>query len=655
MSELFSKESIEETISKVNFILSLKEEEKTDDFLLKYKIKIIFQEKENIDIIQFPKMPNDQKRLLIIFVELIDLIFHQTKEKREEIYNTNIEDIKEEKIKKIFTDLEIFQKMDIPITKKKIENLYKIMFDSMKKNNYTVIENIESIFLNMAFFACLNSLLKFEIYSIIIRIFLGPYGVKINFKETSINIDDDISLDLILDLFNQKELNDKLVFQSLLILKYQFLRDKIIKCNFPQILEAIKNTTVKFKNSNSGESVFVEKISMMFTEEITNLTSKNKKKRKKKKNKASQKIKSKNFVQNKIELEKEEKITEQDVNYIYNKAIQEKNQQIKEVKKIDKKLSEENNDIFSVKIDEEISSQNKADSSEAKKESDCEIILRDLNINIGDSFKNYINRSINIILNMEDKRKLSDELIQLKNVAFNFVEDINKNTKKMYETIESMNKKINDLISDKNKMQNKIDEMQNKIDEMQNEHDEMKNEFDEMQNEFDEMQNEFDKMQNNYQEIRETLGDIQCRYLSKNFLKCFKRYLTREDFNKISNDEISKGKVISNRVGMIFADKCNKRKLKIVQNLIEKSFNLLKRGNDMAHSLIIDNYNDEIHEYKVKNNLDTVDYPAIFCFLIELGITEEYFEDSFCFLKKFFDNDLNLKILNNNYLATYLK
>ena len=314
MSELFSKESIEETISKVNFILSLKEEEKTDDFLLKYKIKIIFQEKENIDIIQFPKMPNDQKRLLIKFVELIDLIFHQTKEKREEIYNTNIEDIKEEKIKKIFTDLEIFKKMDIPITKKKIENLYKIMFDSMKKNNYTVIENIESIFLNMAFFACLNSLLKFEIYSIIIRIFLGPYGVKINFKETSINIDDDISLDLILDLFNQKELNDKLVFQSLLILKYQFLRDKIIKCNFPQILEAIKNTTVKFKNSNSGESVFVEKISMMFTEEITNLTSKNKKKRKKKKNKASQKIKSKNFVQNKIELEKEEKITEQDVN-----------------------------------------------------------------------------------------------------------------------------------------------------------------------------------------------------------------------------------------------------------------------------------------------------------------------------------------------------
>ena len=76
----------------------------------------------------------------------------------------------------------------------------------MKKNNYTVIENIESIFLNMAFFTCLNSLLKFEIYSIIIRIFLGPYGVKINFKETSINIDDDTSLDLILDLFNQKEL-----------------------------------------------------------------------------------------------------------------------------------------------------------------------------------------------------------------------------------------------------------------------------------------------------------------------------------------------------------------------------------------------------------------------------------------------------------------
>ena len=44
----------------------------------------------------------------------------------------------------------------------------------------------------------------------------------------------------------------------------------------------------------------------------------------------------------------------------------------------------------------------------------------------------------------------------------------------------------------------------------------------------------------------------------------------------------------------------------------------------------------------------------IFCFLIGIGITEEYFDDSFNFLKRYFDNNMNFQE-NNLYLESYFK
>ena len=43
----------------------------------------------------------------------------------------------------------------------------------------------------------------------------------------------------------------------------------------------------------------------------------------------------------------------------------------------------------------------------------------------------------------------------------------------------------------------------------------------------------------------------------KNFIKSFERYLTKEDFDKIENAPDSKGKIISERLEMIFDNKKN--------------------------------------------------------------------------------------------------
>ena len=47
----------------------------------------------------------------------------------------------------------------------------------------------------------------------------------------------------------------------------------------------------------------------------------------------------------------------------------------------------------------------------------------------------------------------------------------------------------------------------------------------------------------------------------KNFIKSFERYLTKEDFDKIENAPDSKGKIMSERLEMIFGNKKNKTKI----------------------------------------------------------------------------------------------
>ena len=103
--------------------------------------------------------------------------------------------------------------------------------------------------------------------------------------------------------------------------------------------------------------------------------------------------------------------------------------------------------------------------------------------------------------------------------------------------------------------------------------------------------------------MREVLGKIQNRDLSKNFLRFFKTYLTQEDLNEIRKNKKLRGEIIPKRIKELFPE-AKKEKLEIVQKLIESSSNLIKHGNYFAHYITLDNYENEIQAYKEKNNLD---------------------------------------------------
>ena len=92
----------------------------------------------------------------------------------------------------------------------------------------------------------------------------------------------------------------------------------------------------------------------------------------------------------------------------------------------------------------------------------------------------------------------------------------------------------------------------------------------------------------------------------------------------------------------------------IIINLILTAFNSLKEGNHFAHSILADNFEDDIEEYKNKKKMKSMNSPEIIIFLLGLGIEENYFDNSLQFLMTFFNENLNLK-KNSDFLETYFK
>ena len=74
--------------------------------------------------------------------------------------------------------------------------------------------------------------------------------------------------------------------------------------------------------------------------------------------------------------------------------------------------------------------------------------------------------------------------------------------------------------------------------------------------------------------------------------------------------------------------------------MLEKSSDLIKQGNDLAHNVTLDKYNEEILEYKGEKGIKALESPIAFCFLISMGIADDLFDDAYTFLIQYFDRNL---------------
>ena len=589
------KELKEETISKANKILSQDtKEELENDKIVKLQIKIIFSEENTSNTIKYPDIKETHCRLLSKLIELISSVFNISKDKRNNLYEESINKIEDKKIRQTINELKAFEIIDIDIANNLTE-LFKIISDSLdKKTDFTFSEYLDSVFMTLSFVPKLELLLKYQIYSYIKKNYLIKFGVDLDFLSEDININDDISIALINDLFKSKNVNDELFVQSIIILLYNPLRSDIIEYPLEKIKEGIKEVSANLKNLKKS-SIFIEKLIVLFTDEI-NMPERIRERRKKRREKKEKKDGDK----------KEEVI-------ILNKDNKDKNEIKGPLEVFDSKK-----DIIQKKYEE-----------------------------IGDNifdFKKNINQLFNDLLNkikIGNNDDIKKELDDIKNVIFGLSDENN-----------NMNKNLDALTKKNITINNENKKMKDDIDKLINENKKMKDNIENLTNENKRIKKDIENLENNCKDMKKMVGDIQIRDLSKNFLKYVKSYLIKNNINVKSISKESRGKEYSEKIRELFSE-ADERKLVIVQGLIKNSAELANKRDYFKNSLFLENYMDLIEDYKDKNKLDKMISPEIFCFLISLRICDNNFEESFSFLSRFFNKDLGVINKDIDIFETY--
>lgn len=83
-------------------------------------------------------------------------------------------------------------------------------------------EYIEATIINVTFFLRDEEVIKYQIYSLVVNNYLTNIKEKFDFKETEIDLQNQISLEIIVDLFKKRRIDETVVIQSLIVLKLKY-------------------------------------------------------------------------------------------------------------------------------------------------------------------------------------------------------------------------------------------------------------------------------------------------------------------------------------------------------------------------------------------------------------------------------------------------
>lgn len=598
----------QDTLNKLSYILSQDKNIQTaNDFVLKYQLKVFFIQKGSSYEFIFKENIHLAK-IVTNIVNILFLVFQKEITEREAFYNMSMLNLpKEGKFFDIINDLKSLQPFDINFKgREKLEKLFQIISEALYlKNQYSFLEYIESIFFNLSFVPGLELLLKYHLFSLIHKYYLEPLQLTLDYNESNINTSDDISLDILIGLFSESQNDFDSLIKSIVFLNYGLIKNSIKNYNYKDVIYAIERMHSKYKNiKDVGNMVLCEeKIMTIFCDELR----RPKNKRTKKKNKKSKKKTDDEEIPKK---EKEIKIDTNTNSIQLNAQITTVNDGKTASKKIGNKYdkNDKNNDMNNKNILSQIEKIN----------------------NYFNNFEIYINKNI---MGNEDMKTQIEELHKL-------ILGIADENKQLKEDNDRMKGKIGE-------MEGKMGEMDGKIKEMNSEILKLNKENINKQEDIAELKENIENLRDEYEEIKDILGNIQCRDLSKNFLRAFQQYLTDNDWKKIREDKSKRGNIISNRIAKLFPN-ANKQKMELIINLVKRASDLILDGNYFAHSLTLEKYKEEFEAYKIKKKVKEISSPLALCFVINLGLSDDLFDNAYLFLKKFFN--FYLKADDNNDL-----
>lgn len=609
--EIKKESDLNIVVSQINAIISQQRDEETeDDIIFKYMIKAIFKLGPDSNKIKEISKREAGNFLLCKLIGVLFRLLKYKKKEREELYETEVMKVKEK-------DIDIFgliididsNEEDIYIINEKMRNIHSFIYKWMKRNIYSLSQYLEIMFLSL--FGNLNDNFdKYEIYSFIIRKYLHQTNMRLNFDECGIDTSNDTCLELILTLFAKSELDDEAIVLSLIILKFDLIKNYGISA----ILEGLKSTCEEINNRNVKNDIILKEIIItIFLEEIYNNENQKVKEKKNKKNKKNKKKKKKNKLIQDIKKKSEKiKISAQP-------------------KDIDKdKKDTINLDDLTANSENKIIINNEQDNNGLVQTQILEFINCDnFGVNNIEKYKSFIIKKINNVINLKDmeRSEFSNEMNDLKNIMVSLLDS-------NYRLKEKLNKLDESIICLKEDMKLQREDMKRQKEDMEQQREDMEQQIESLREDVESL-----KYEN--EEIKDALSDIQCRGQIKNFLRGFKKLLKKEDYIAINEDEKKKGEIISRRVGTEFKQCKNKKNLRSIQNIIKIAYNSLLRGNDLAHSLTLEYFEKDIAEYKAKKKLNYLPSQEIFCFLVGIGIPDNDFDNAYDLLKKYFTEKLD--------------
>ena len=581
-----------DSLDKLSFILNQKKEDEIEnDIIIKHQIKEFFLIKDN-DY----RYITDNKIIENVIPKIIDImliVFSIPKTERIEFYNKSIYNIKDEDFFPKLKELQLIEKFDIDFSNSKIKNLFKLLSTALDmKTDYSFSEYIDSIFFNMSFFKGLEKLLKFQLFQFITKYYLLPVGVLLDFKEKDINITDDTPLDLITELFTKNQNDFESLVKSIIFVNYGALSKSIKNYKFNEILSAINSMHIRLKKiENLGSlSICVETVTTMLIDELNKQKYQNKKKKKSKKAKKSKKIDTNKNIQ---------------INDIENSGKSD-NQKIASENQMYEDMPNDKKEIFT---------------EEKNKE------------------ENTINESNDIA---DNKIKINQFDVYFNNL-FNYLRVNNMGNESIINDVKNIQKIMKGLSDDNNKMKNQMEDMKQNMLKL---NEDIKNEKETLNQHMKNLEERVDYLTKENNNIKEILGNIQCRDLSKKLLRAFTINLTDNDWKLIRKNKEKKGKIISDRIKKLYP-KADEKKMNLVKILIEKSTSLILGGNDLAHHVEIEDYQEEIKAYKEEKNIKKLTSPLAFCLLISLGIPDDLFDDAYSFMEEYFDSELEMEYKEN--------
>ena len=168
------------------------------------------------------------------------------------------------------------------------------------------------------------------------------------------------------------------------------------------------------------------------------------------------------------------------------------------------------------------------------------------------------------------------------------------------------------------------------------------------------MKNQLENVQEENRKITDILGIIQMRDSVKNLLSPFEIYLTEEDKMKINKDKNKKWKMIAQRAKDYYINYNNSRKYMLFAEIMDKSAELMAKGNKSAHDINLEYYEKDINRI-IEENKNKIINPIKICFLLQIDISKDSLLDGYDFLDTFEENDMNRGFTQGKSYEQYFK